>query len=308
MASKDYRHYEALLLQHVKLLCDLDPKRVVAELKKEYYPVQESTEICSAKGHKAAVAYLMHCSGDLAKSFEKYTEVLADCYEKILQSKDKKTFDENVNDFEVNLSTAMEVCKENSKAMTNEQQGEELWFKLLDHIYGYSLKLSETQKKTDALKEATGVMSRCMKMLLKEMMDFVSFPRLLTRVANDHGELQIDSFGEMFKDMLFSYVYQEKILETARNIASGNIVQQFDSLVKLTGKGFPMLQAKCDKCEESVETRNAIEVTVYPCGHIYHAECVDPNAMCFSCTYKEISMFCVTGRGLVFGAVSRETG
>ena len=304
--TKEYKHYETLLLQHIRLLCDIEPKRVIKELEKGYYPTQECIHICNNKGNKAGVAYLMRLSGDLVMSFGKYNEVLADLYEKIRQSKDTDEFNDNIDSFRENLKTAMDLCTENSKVMTNEEQGEDLWFKLLDQIYSLFMRSSESKDPSNISKQTTKEMSELMQTLLNEMMHYVSFPKLLTRVANDHGELQISSFKEMFKNMLFSYMYQEKILETARNIASNNIVQQFDNLVKLRSKGFPTLQAKCDKCEESIETKNATEVTVYPCGHIYHTSCIEAEIMCYACTYKEISKFGLMGRGVIIRTIFRK--
>ena len=151
------------------------------------------------------------------------------------------------------------------------------------------MKYNTNSSKDELFKKAIELLGKCIQSLLTTMMNFVSFPKLLKQIAEKHGELQIESFHKMFNDMIFTYVYQEKILLTAKSISSSNIVQQFENMTKLRRRGFPVVQGRCFKCETPIDTKNPIDIGIYPCGHIYHLSCVKPDASCYTCMYTETS-------------------
>jgi len=303
--ANEKKRYEKLLLKHIKLLCELNQKRILPTLEKKYYPNQESIDICSSSGYLPGVAYLLRLSGDLTKSFETYIEILDKSVQKLLGVESGGVVDKDLNEFKENFEGAIKVCEESSELSASSKSSEDLWFRLLDHVYNTFIKCNESTRKSGSITNTREFISTCINSLLITMINFVSFPNLLTRMAEQYGELQIESLKEIFNKMLFSYMYQEKILQTAKALSSSNIKQQFEGLTKLRCRGLPITQEECSRCEKQIEPKDHVNVAAYPCGHIYHRKCIK-SKMCYSCTHKEISKFHLIFRGGILGSVIAE--
>eukprot|EP00826_Nyctotherus_ovalis_P043892 TRINITY_DN4685_c0_g1_i17.p1 TRINITY_DN4685_c0_g1~~TRINITY_DN4685_c0_g1_i17.p1 ORF type:complete len:297 (-),score=69.13 TRINITY_DN4685_c0_g1_i17:278-1168(-) len=283
--TNESREYGQLLLEHLKLLCELDQKQVLPVLKKKYYPVQESIDICSSHKFLPGVAYLLRLSGDLTKSFETYLEIIDRGIRKLLKDPATQDLAKDFGECQDNFEAAIKVCEENSELAVNEKAGEDLWFRLLDHIYNAFIKCKESG---EGVKAITEFVSKCTNSLLNTMINSVSFPNLLTCMAERYGELKIENLKDMFNKMLFSYMYQEKILQTAKVVSSKNIKREFESMYKLRCRGSPITQGECSRCERPIDAKEKLTLAVYPCGHLYHRACARTK-MCFVCTHKEIS-------------------
>ncbi len=297
-SSEEYKRYNKILQQHIELLCDYAPKQVMLALKKKYYPLDACVSICTKKKHMAALAFLLKRSGDFSGSLEKYLELIQRAGNDMLNATAKVAMDESMAELEDHFQYAAKVCKKNAAVSGNDESGQEMWFTLLDYLYQSMLtfmdkktKAEEAKTSTANLDRAIDCVNRCIQKLLNDMMNFVSFPTILTRVTEKHGELELENFKKMFMNMLFSYVYQEKILQTASNIMANNIVKQFHSLTQFRSKGFPVLENICGKCGHSIPSTEAIEVTNYVCGHLFHSSCLHHSKSgCPICAAKALGI------------------
>lgn len=284
-ATSESKEYALLLLEHLQLLCELDQKQILPALKKKYYPIQESIDICSSCNYLPGVAYLLRLSGDLTKSFETYLEILDKGIRKLLKAAAGQDLSKDFGECQDNFDAAIRVCEENSELAVSEKAGEDLWFRLLDHIYNAFIKCKESG---EAVKAVTEFVSKCTNSLLNTMINSVSFPNLLTCMAERYGELKVENLKDMFNKMLFSYMYQERILQTAKAVSSKNIMREFEGTYKLRCKGSPITQEECSRCEKPIDAKEKSTLGVYPCGHLYHRGCARTRT-CFVCTHKEIS-------------------
>lgn len=69
------RFDNSILLLYIQLLCQADPDRVIIELKKNDYPLEEVYEICKSSKAIEAQAYLSQKMGHYQDAFFYYTEV-----------------------------------------------------------------------------------------------------------------------------------------------------------------------------------------------------------------------------------------
>jgi len=294
-AQEEYRKYKDLLELHVSLLCDLAPEKVLEAVKKKYYPVNECQRICSAKKNNRARAYLLKRAGDYSESLRVYIDILREIGDNLINITNKKDFDDLDNSFNDYFHKALKVCLKNAKVTLGDASGESLWFDLIDYLYEIMMGVFDKKEEVassetrEVHKILTKSINICIKDVLTQMMVYVGFPRIMTRLTEKHGELEIESFKEMFTSMLSSYFYNEKILDTAAKIISNDIVLQFKNLSGLRCKALQVMDAKCSKCETRFSEKDEENIAIFQCGHIYHGRCFDNKDTCYACSHKEIS-------------------
>ena len=261
MFDKDEK-YNRILSKHLQLLCDLKPKEVISYIKKEWYPIDISLEICKSKELREAVAYLLKQSGLFTKSLNTYLDLL---YKHINDKEEfKRLFEEG-----------LKVCKENAKVRHNEENQQEIWFNFLDKLY-------ELVQRNDK------VVNECIKKLLNVMSEYVSLPSIIKKMIDKHSELGISSFKDMFSSMLLTYFYQEKVLGTAKGIIAMEVSKQFHELKKAKGRATFLKHSVCSKCNDPIQWNIVGEAIAFNCGHFYHAKCVDQS--CYTCLYGSYSI------------------
>ncbi len=298
--TEEYQKYSRLLEIHIELLCRFHPEDVTLELKKKYYPIANCLTICKRMKHEEAIAYLLKRAGDFAESINIYLMLLKRVGAELIDEQKKDQMHDNIKRFNKYFTMCMKVCRKNSSAAGGEDGGQNMWFMVLDYLYDVMLKLfdmrngmGEDQIKRNVFKvmfdQISAELNDCIKKLLTEMIVYVPFPIIMTRVSEKHGELEIESFKEMFTNMLSSYYQQLRILETASKIIGNDVANQFRGLSKHRHKGFIVAESVCAKCDQPLSTKGDIPTVIYDCGHIYHGRCVKPRATCYACTYKEIS-------------------
>ena len=194
---------------------------------------------------------------------------------------------------------AIKVCLKNAKISSVDEVGQSLWFDLLDYLYEIMIEItsikdkasnkSEDDEKKKICKMLTELINNAIKDVLNNMKTYVSFPVIMTRLSDKHGELEIESFKEMFISMLSSYFYNEKILETASMIIRNDVAFQFKSLSQMRSKAFQINKSLCAKCDKKVKEKDEEEMVIFQCGHIYHGHCFKDSITCYACSYKEIS-------------------
>jgi len=302
--SEEYQFYSWLLELHVELLCDLKPDQVITAVRKKYYPAVACLNVVKKKELASAIAYLLKRSGDYASSLKEYLRIMKKIGNKLLDESQKEESDKNLAEFIEYFNLALKVCAKNAKVTSGDESSQALWFDLLDYLYAVLMKakqLSEGEIEHTKLvvynaliTKITTRISNCIKDILTRMMMYVAFPTIMTRLSEQHGELEIESFKEMFTSMLSSYYYNEKILETASKIISNDVVSQFKALSSMRCKGFPVTNAICVKCERPINPKGVADIAIFQCGHAHHSTCLkDLTAGCYACTYREVSIFSI---------------
>eukprot|EP01022_Parablepharisma_sp_SALTPOND_P016448 TRINITY_DN240_c0_g1_i1.p1 TRINITY_DN240_c0_g1~~TRINITY_DN240_c0_g1_i1.p1 ORF type:complete len:1429 (-),score=152.52 TRINITY_DN240_c0_g1_i1:4268-8554(-) len=298
--TEEYKRFYRIITLNVELLCDYKPGEVMLHIKKKWYPTQLCLEICEKKGHSEAVAFLLKRSGAFAESLDSYLKILNQLYEHMKDDSKKDYIDKNALEFRKYFDCALKVCKKHAKVTGNEESEQGLWFLLLDNLYDmwltlYKLKAEKTGKESYAklanLNLVSTTLNECIKTLLGSMMESVSFPTILTRVTEKHGELEISSFKDMFASMLLTYFYQEKILDTAKGIVGTGVVKEFNQLNKVRAKGVFLKHTYCAKCGTNIGSSMETEAITFSCGHIYHNACLRNKEGCYVCMYGEKSTF-----------------
>ena len=106
--------------------------------------MDECLKLCIEYGVNDATIYLYQTTGDRGKEFDITIRIFEDTFNKISSNLTSQKFNENIHtlllqELQENLNDCIVICEH------NEQQSEELWFKLLDILY--HLLGSTTKKK-----------------------------------------------------------------------------------------------------------------------------------------------------------------
>ena len=120
-----------LLKKYIKLLCELNQtETILSNIKKNpLYPMDECLKLCIEYGVNDATIYLYQTTGDRGKAFDITIRIFEDTFNKISSNLTSQKFNENIHtlllqELQENLNDCIVICEH------NEQQSEELWFKL----------------------------------------------------------------------------------------------------------------------------------------------------------------------------------
>jgi len=294
--SEEYKRYYKLIILNLELLCEYKPGDIMEHIKKKWYPTEACLAICRKNNHEEAVAFLLKRSGALNESLEVYLNILTRYYNAMLESNEGDVTYKEAQNFKKFFELALKVCKKHAKVTGNRETEQSVWFMLLDKLYEMWMevhKKSEDEKfaNSKSFGHISSAINNSIKTLLDKMSNSVPLPTILAQVTKKHGRLEIASFKDMFTSMILTYFYQEKILETAKNIISSGVVQEFRQLNKAKGRGVYLKHTYCSKCAELVNPSGNIEALTFVCGHMYHKECLLNIDECYICIYNDKSKF-----------------
>lgn len=289
----------------MSLLCQYRPDDVVRYIRKKYYPVKTSLDICRRYKVSHAIAYLYKHTGSYVESIETYITLLNDLAVDFL---DARVSDEDLkaklSEYSRYFNKAAKVCiKYRTLAGKNEEQ--KLWLLLLVHA-------REVVKKTAEESQNAGVivatLSDLVRRLLSRLMEHVEMDELLMPIADNCGEFDIANFKELFNTAIISYVLQERILSSAKELLGKQVLTGFNTLIRERHKAISISAKECAKCKEKVEIATGVEFVPFSCGHIYHPDCVRSFGECEICLLTGKSNLHFNCRDATFGQVQKQTG
>lgn len=281
---------------NVALLCEFRKDDVVPFIKKKYYPIKSSLETCKKFHVNQAVAYLLRRTGSYAESLDTYIILLSEVSGKLLDPAIKKDYiDVYIREYKEHFEYAIKVCAKYSRVLgKTEDPG--LWFLLLSHVHGVWMKIAEIKKDPNLanisnsptksnrlLEQIASNIGECIKKLLSVLMGHVDIEKVLEQIASKYGELEVENFKEMFSAMITSYVLQEKILDSAKQILGQQLTDGFAGLVKARHKAVSVKAIVCQKCKKHIQPIGGSEFFAYSCGHIYHERCSKNMKCCEEC-------------------------
>lgn len=216
--------------------------------------------------------------------------------EKLLDPSKREYLDINVEDYNKYFNCAIKVCIKHATITGGVEAEQGQWFVVLQHLYEFYLKLmrsketpsSPTKQNTrnSPLDLIGTTINNCIRKLLSVMMDHISFQKILTTITDKHGELEMENFKGIFSTMILSYIHQEKILDSAKQILQHRIVSLFEDLEKSSRKGRGIKTNACAKCKKHFVIQSENQYYSFPCGHVYHTTCLKNNNICEECTFN----------------------
>ncbi|KAL5199338.1 hypothetical protein ABZP36_020541 [Zizania latifolia] len=202
------------------------------------------------------------------------------------------------------LRAAIGLCQRNSQRL-NPEESQFLWFQLLDSfseplkkLYGSNdvnekgtrPKGSETtngQPKDKGFSQKTRISAyqRCLNALRRVFSQFVGeiieamaghipLPAIMAKLLSDNGSQEFGDFKLVIHRMLSMYLYEKRILETAKSVIEDDSFYTLSLLKRGVCHGFAPQTFVCCICNCSLSKESAISaIRVFSCGHATHLQC-----------------------------------
>ena len=234
-----------LLKTHIKLLCELNQtEKILPNIKKNpLYPMDECLKLCIEHGVSDAAIYLYQSTGDRGKALDIAMKIFEDSFNKIVSNVSSKFFNENIHtlllqELHEHLNGCIVICER------NEQQTDDLWFRLLDNLYLLLTSVTEKKKKEENegnkekkthFEELETMLSMNIKDLLEKMTSYVSIKKIIEKVTEKKNNAEYREFRELLDKMLNSYSNLTKILDSAKQLLHNSvIINEKDIVITLT--------------------------------------------------------------------------
>jgi WD40 repeat protein len=298
--ERKLEQYLNLLKLHIKLLCKINPSQVLANLKRRSsYPVDECLKKCLKYKVYDAAIHLYQSTGAVRDALTLALDVLNANFSNIMLNLASSGFKDNTNtilleDLRANLRQCVEICENNSDKVES-PDGEEMWFLILEQLYGMLTKIRESSSANETRKtyyeELNKRISQDIKDILEKMCSYVSIQKIITNVTEKYKQAEFKEFKKLLLKMLSSYSHLKNILISAKNLLANSILYNVIELKKLNHRGNRYNLYKCDQCSRLFNHMSDEAILVFGCGHKCHMKCVgndDSDVICNICRRNEI--------------------
>ena len=273
-----------LLKTHIKLLCELNQtEKILPNIKKNpLYPMDECLKLCIEHGVSDAAIYLYQSTGDRGKALDIAMKIFEDSFNKIVSNVSSKFFNENIHtlllqELHEHLNGCIVICER------NEQQTDDLWFRLLDNLYLLLTSVTEKKKKEENegnkekkthFEELETMLSMNIKDLLEKMTSYVSIKKIIEKVTEKKNNAEYREFRELLDKMLNSYSNLTKILDSAKQLLHNSVIINENELIRISQKGNDFILKQCDICHKDFHLTSRKEnILIFRCGHLMHERC-----------------------------------
>lgn len=202
------------------------------------------------------------------------------------------------------LHASIGLCQRNSQRLDPEES-QSLWFQLLDSfseplkkLYGIKdvngkgvksnwseasmehlkekglsqqMRISTKQKCLNVLRK---VFSQCVGEIIEAMAGYIPLPAIMAKLLSDNGNQEFGDFKLVIHRMLSMYLYEKRILETAKSVIEDDSFYTLSLLKRGVCHGFAPQTFVCCICNCSLSKEGAISaVRLFSCGHATHLQC-----------------------------------
>ena len=296
--NQDFISY--FLVLHIKLLCEFnkfDEVLKAIENKDVIYPFKETLEICKENNLYDSIIYLYEINGECLNGVEQCLERLQTNFKEFINDieNNKELNEQKINEKYISinrkyLNRGMQVCENNSLSIEDE-----VWFKLLNKLYEFDMKLKEQLEKYKDNNQIINLIEYFHNQIIQDIKDtmeklcsFVGITKILNIVSEQNKNAGLKEFKDLLMKILFNYGRQTKIFESIKKLLENLIFQNEKNFHILNQEAGIIDSQKCDKCQKNFNYKsNNDSLVIFKCQHLLH----------YNCTKKEkgdkgIDLFC----------------
>ncbi|KAJ1265956.1 hypothetical protein BS78_08G113600 [Paspalum vaginatum] len=202
------------------------------------------------------------------------------------------------------LHASIGLCQRNSQRLDPEES-QSLWFRLLDSfseplkkLYGCkavngkgsrskgsvapiehmkekgSLQQMRISVKQRCLNVLRKIFSQCVGEIIEAMAGYIPLPAIMAKLLSDNGSQEFGDFKLVIHRMLSMYLYEKRILETAKSVIEDDSFSTLSLLKRGVCHGFAPQTFVCCICNCSLSKEGAISaIRLFSCGHATHLQC-----------------------------------
>ena len=281
--------YKKLILMYIELLCYFKKSDLLLEfIKRKYCPINEALSICKNYNNKLAEAYIRSSLGEYPEALSAYINILSDQANKLIASQNKADYISLcLVDYKEIYDLAVPVCSKNASINSSDKT---LWFKILEHLYELWKKIEEIKQKGvnslngTFLEIVPKTLNELIKDLLYIMVQYIPTESIVKEIVKQMGELNIESFRGIFTSMILSYVYQERILDSAVKVQAKSLMKEVEKNVLQRQKAISIKNSTCSFCNNNVKMGIGRYYYTFACGHMFHYYCITSVNICPICS------------------------
>ncbi|WVZ90880.1 hypothetical protein U9M48_037136 [Paspalum notatum var. saurae] len=202
------------------------------------------------------------------------------------------------------LHASIGLCQRNSQRLDPEES-QSLWFRLLDSfseplkkLYGSkavngkgsrskgseapiehlkekgSLQQMRISVKQRCLNVLRKIFSQCVGEIIEAMAGYIPLPAIMAKLLSDNGSQEFGDFKLVIHRMLSMYLYEKRILETAKSVIEDDSFYTLSLLKRGVCHGIAPQTFVCCICNCSLSKEGAISaIRLFSCGHATHLQC-----------------------------------
>ncbi|CAL5060601.1 unnamed protein product [Urochloa decumbens] len=200
------------------------------------------------------------------------------------------------------LRASIGLCQRNSQRLDPEES-QSLWFQLLDSfseplkkLYGnkdfneksakskgreaqnlkgkglsQQMRISAKQRSLNVLRK---IFSQFVGEIIEAMAGYIPLPAIMAKLLSDNGSQEFGDFKLVIHRMLSMYLYEKRILETAKSVIEDDSFYTLSLLKRGVCHGFAPQTFVCCICNCSLSKEGAISaIRLFSCGHATHLQC-----------------------------------
>ncbi|CAM0947372.1 unnamed protein product [Alopecurus aequalis] len=298
----------------LELLCQYEPRAVLKFLETfDSYRLEKCLHLCLDYGVTDAAAFLQERVGDVGSALalvlagldEKVSHFVASVENAFSRISSKAVSEIEQPEIVLKMSEANPVldalrssiglCQRNSQRLDPEES-QLLWFQLLDSfsdplkkLYGNKVVNGKgcgpltgkgfTQQMVNSvyqrcLNTLRRVFSQFVGEIIEAMAGHIPLPAIMAKLLSDNGSQEFGDFKLVIHRMLSMYLYEKRILETAKSVIEDDSFYSLSVLKRGVCHGLAPQTFVCCVCNCSLSKEGAISaVRVFSCGHATHLQC-----------------------------------
>ncbi|CAK92894.1 unnamed protein product (macronuclear) [Paramecium tetraurelia] len=260
-----------LLTKHIELLCELEPERVLPQLQKIHYPLEEVLEICKKYQNIESTAYIYCRLGFIGDAVQLQIVLLRNMLSKVVAKQknvdtiEKREYDELEN----KMNEISDICQYHS------DNPDKSWYYFLDSLIELNNEISEIQLNKILVKKIG--------QLFEDISTHTPLDLFAQRLGTRYSNINIKEYKGNFIKLVNTFYYQNYFIQNAKFIIQRFFNMESQNFLRAHLEGHFTVNY-CDICNEQIETRGY----KYLCGHFIHVECKQKDHQaCSKCLQSE---------------------
>ncbi|KAF7077699.1 hypothetical protein CFC21_082223 [Triticum aestivum] len=139
------------------------------------------------------------------------------------------------------------------------------------------------------------VFSQLVGEIIEAMSGYIPLPAIMAKLLSDNGSQEFGDFKLVIHRMLSMYLYEKRILETAKSVIEDDSFYTLSLLKRGVCHGFAPQTFVCCVCNCSLSKEGAISaVRVFSCGHATHLHCESEQSKSSNKDFKDGCPVCLS--------------
>ncbi|CAD8196651.1 unnamed protein product [Paramecium pentaurelia] len=260
-----------LLTKHIELLCELEPERVLSQLKKIHYPLEEVLEICKKFQNIESTAYVYCRLGFIGDAVQLQIVLLRNMISKVIaKQKNVDTIEQReYEEIENKMNEISDICQYHS------DNPDKSWYYFIDSLIELNTQISEIQ--------LNKILVRKIGQLFEDISTHTPLDLFAQRLGTRYSNINIKEYKGNFIKLVNTFSYQHYFIQNAKFIIQRFFNMESQNFLKAHLEGHFTLNY-CDICNEQIDNKGY----KYLCGHFIHVECKQKDHQaCSKCLQSE---------------------